>query len=239
MICSKLMDKRMYLSNAGIEELKRAFEVYLNSFQNKIYKISFDNNYTLSFSIKDINVPHLFGINTTLGIYKSLSEVLKENHLYTSYDLMEYMLNNREKFMMADKKLKLPIDYNNIIKKCRNFSNFDNLLSFNFIGMKVIEPINPLKSNFFIITENSHDYFEYSLLGIKDNFSATYPETIIPAIRNDKIFDNQQFFMPEKIEIIEKNKPDEKIISLHIQQQLLKEYRSLLLNDQKKLIKQA
>lgn len=237
---NKLMDKKIYLSNAAIEEIKKSYEIYLNSFQNKIYKISFDDNTNISFAIRDMNLPHLLGINTTLGIYKILVKSLKEDGLYTSYDLMMYMMNNKEKFMTSTKKDNLPIDYNNIIKKCRCFNNFENLASLNFIGMDIVNPIKPLKSNNFIITENPHEYFDYSLLGIKNVRSQTYSETIIPASRGDIFFKEQKFKIPEKIEIREKETIIENIITIQNKQQLLKKYRDLLEKDtEKKLIKEA
>lgn len=240
MKCPKLMDKKLYLTNIGIEEISNSYEIFKNSFQDKIYKITYDDETSVSFKIRDINLPHLLGINSTLGIYKELSKYLDASDLFTAYDLMMYMINNREKFMLASKKINLPIDYNNIIRKCRSFNNFENLFAFNFIGMHTLTSIEPLKSKEFIITEGSHEFFNYSMLGIRESRKYVYPETIIPATHNDETFKNQEFKIPEKMEIIEKTKKQEKIISLQTRQQLLKKYRSILTKDEsKRLIKQA
>ena len=126
-----------------LEQMSKLLEVFKKCYKNKDYSIIFSDGKEINFEILPMNICHMFGIG-----YKNLSSGYFANFFdsigvekFTSYELVEYLLDNAAKVIANDSdpyKSRL-LNYYKCRIKCAIFDKLGKFEEFNFGKIETID----------------------------------------------------------------------------------------------------
>lgn len=234
-----------------IEELIKAYEIYLKQYKNKGYSFIFSNGEEINFEILSKNLSHLLGVD-----YKSImSEPMAETsekvldlstlENKTTFGVLERIIERAEEVIKNDSNpnnYKI-LNYYRIMIKASAFSKLTNFEKINFGCIDfdkqtyeeiIGQPFNPQSTKYFFTTSNEA-VTPYFMMGItKDNYSNLYvPETIMAPENFEAFFKNQTLLLPIQLLVndnFEFNKikvtNDEKLKLLNMYKYIISAYKT-------------
>lgn len=230
-------------SIAVLKEVKKCYEVYNKKYKDKEYSMVFSNSEEIEFQILEKNLCHMLGIdyNNIRGNYfdKYRKNVfnIKSND-FTSYELVELILENMEKVAEYDNSTRAAkaINYYKSSVKCSIFNKLSDFSKFNFaainyIGVNDYYEYDKQKLLFVPSNEVITPYF---MMGIRiDEEENKFVVTSLIAPESPKkFFENQEVIIPTQIIIsnneelkIIKATPKEKIQLLSMYQSIINKYQ--------------
>ena len=196
-------------SKSVLEEIRKCYELYNEKYRDKEYSMIFSNSEEMDFEIQSKNLCHMVGIdfNNIRGSY--FDEYRKkvfntETTDFSSYDLLEMILENSDKVAQFDNDINnraKAINYYKSAVKCAIFNKLVNFEKFNFgvinyIGEK--EEIDYDKQKIFFIPSNEALAPYFMMFLKKDNEKFVVSSLTAP---NDPLcyFDNQEVIIPTQI----------------------------------------
>jgi len=195
-----------------LKEMKECYETYKRKYQNKEYNLIFSNGEEICFEILACNLCHMLGIDfqNIKGEYFDdyRKDVLDINsYTFTSYDLLEAILENAEIVAEKDNDIRNSrkiVNYYksqikcNIFKKLSDFEKF-NFAAINYNGQDDKYDYDKQKLLFVPSNEAVCPYF---IMGIKqstDENQKYIVNTLIAPQEPKKFFDNQEVIIPTQI----------------------------------------
>lgn len=195
-----------------LKEMKECYETYKRKYQNKEYNLIFSNGEEICFEILACNLCHMLGIDfqNIKGEYFDdyRKDVLDINsYTFTSYDLLEAVLENAEIVAEKDNDIRNSrkiVNYYksqikcNIFKKLSDFEKF-NFAAINYNGQDDKYDYDKQKLLFVPSNEAVCPYF---IMGIKQSTGENQKyivNTLIAPQEPKKFFDNQEVIIPTQI----------------------------------------
>ena len=228
-------------SKAVLEEIKKCYELYKEKYLGKEYSMIFSNSQEIDFEIKSKNLCHMMGIdfNNIRGTY--FDEYRKnvfntETTDFSSYDLLEMILENADKVATVDNDINnkaKAINYYKSAVKCAIFNKLTNFEKFNFGVIDYIgdnDTIDYENQKIFFIPSNEA-LTPYFMMIIKrdsdiDNkfvvSSLTAPENPVD------YFKNQEVSIPTQILISDNDNLKKVVATPEEKIQLLTMYKSII-----------
>ena len=200
-------------SNQVIEELKECYERYKQKYQNKEYNLIFSNGEEIDFEIMSFNLCHMLGIDyqNLKGDYfnEYRNEVLNiQTQNFTSFELLEAILENSEKVVEKDNNIKNKIKVLNYYKsqiKCSIFKKLSDFEKFNFAAINYDPKDNRYdydKQKLLFVPSNE-SVCPYFIMGIKLNESEEFGKYIVNTLmapqEPKKFFDEQEVIIPTQM----------------------------------------
>ena len=122
-----------------LEKIEQCYNLYKNKYKDKEYSILFSNGEEIEFEIQAKNLCHMMGIdykNITGEYFNNYrSKVFNTAEKLSSYELLECILENKEKVAMEDNNPRnqaKAINYYKSAVKCGIFQKFSDFEKFNF-----------------------------------------------------------------------------------------------------------
>lgn len=226
-----------------LNEIEKCYKIFMENYSGKEYNITFSNGEEIEFKILDSNLCHMLGIDVQniRGAYfdtyrKDILGTLKSD--MTSFELLELIIENKEKVAQADNDSRnraKAINYfkssikSQIFRKIINLQNF-NFGAINFFGDKKEVDYEKEKTLFIQSGEQLVPYF---MMGIrKNNLDEYYIVTTLLSPSNPKeFFEDQEVIIPTQIIISNDDDlskivatPEEKISMITMYQNIVNEY---------------
>jgi len=197
-----------------IEELIKAYEIYLKQYKNKGYSFIFSNGEEINFEILSKNLSHLLGVDYKNIMSEPMAETsekvldLSTLENKTTFGVLERIIERAEEVIKNDSNpnnYKI-LNYYRIMIKASAFSKLTNFEKINFgcidfdkqtYEKAIGQPFTPQSTKYFFTTSNEA-VTPYFMMGItKDNYSNLYvPETIMAPENFEAFFQNQTLLLP-------------------------------------------
>lgn len=207
-----------------------------DDFRDRKCNVELSDDELIQIYIWSNNICHLLGID-----FKNLrddyfeeyrKEVLGLNGLFDAVDLIDSIVENKDKVLAFDREREklLAINYYKVEAKCLAFQAFNNLGDFNYGCINYKNSlhgkncINPPK---FLYTKGDDELFPYYILGLKKYDKSKYSyfaDTFISSYDPKAFFDGKEVTIPFKITINSK----ESNITRKEMIELLKEYQRII-----------
>lgn len=197
----------------AIENMFYAFEKYIEVFKDSKYNIGFSNGEVIKYQMKDKNVAHLLGIETSNLKSEWMNETvekvlgLKPNEDKGSYEILKRILERADDVIKndSDPKNYMILNYYRTLLKSIIFQSLPDFASFdfgviNFDKDNVDEGFVKQESSKYIIIPSYEKLVPYFLLGLKQNeFYEYIPETTLAIDEIEKYLNNQTLILPTSI----------------------------------------
>lgn len=175
-----------------MKEMKTCYELFNKLYKNKEYNFIFSNGEEIGFEILSKNLCHMLGVDYKNIKSEYFGEYRKrvfgtENSDFTSYELVELLLENGDKIIENDNDISVREKVINYYKsgiKCQIFKKLSDFDKFNFAAINY----NP--------GDEKYDYENQKLLFVPSN-EAVCPYFMI-GIATDKEVVNQETVEEEK-----------------------------------------
>lgn len=225
------------------EELKDCYESFKLKYYNKEYNMIFSNGEELKLEILDKNLCHMLGIDFSniRGEYfnnyrKNILGV--ESNDFTSYELLEILLENADKVAKYDNSnnCEKAINYYKSGIKCEIFKKLSDFAQFNFAAINY-DP-NDGKYEYekqkLLFVPSNESVCPYFMMGIREteenhNYIVN---TLLAAQEPKRYFENQEVIIPTQILISDNDNlrkiqatPEEKIKLLTMYKNIINEYQ--------------
>lgn len=200
-----------------MNELEDCYNIYNSTYKDKAYNFIFSNGEEIDFEILSKNLCHMLGIDYSnikgefFNRYRA--EVFGTSYAdFTSYELLELLIENKEKVVALDNDLNnrpKAINYyksgikSSIFKKLSDFDKF-NFAAINYDPKDEKFDYDNQKTLFIPSNESVCPYFMVKIRTDRDNPEETlipkYIVTSLAAPRDPKsFFDNQEVIIPTQI----------------------------------------
>lgn len=228
-----------------LNSIKKCLETWKEKYSDKDYNIIFSNGQEINFKIFNYNLCHMFGID-----YKNIKGEFFDEYRknifgvsasdFTSFDLLNMILENIEKVAEADNDIHSKAKFINYYKsaiKCEIFNKFNDFEKFNYAVINSDkEDIEDKKLLFVPSNEPICPYFSMGLIKCQnnlDNENQYYAVNTLLAMSDPKIFfDKKEVIIPTQMIIFDdKNlkkvsaSSDEKIKLLTMYKSIVEKYK--------------
>ena len=238
--------------------IKDCYEKYNKLYKNKEYNLIFSNGEEISFEILSKNLCHMLGID-----YKNIRDSYFEDYRkeilnidsndFTSYDLLESLIENMEKVIELDNDMSVRYKLINYYKsgiKCQIFNKLSNFDKFNFAAINYDAGDNKYdyKDQKIFFIPSNEKLCPYFMMGIKKSNDFDYEESnteydyesntinkyivstlFAPTIEQvAEKFKNQEVIIPTQILISDNNILSKINATAEEKMQLLTMYKSII-----------
>lgn len=227
-----------------LDDVERCYKLYNEKYKDKEYSIIFSDSEEIDFEILSKNLCHMMGIDYS-NIKGEYFDSYRQQAFGTSstdissYDLLELIIENKEKVAELDNDQNNPakaVNYYKSAVKCAIFNKFSSFESFNFAAINYLgdkENIDYEKSKLLFIPSNEA-ITPYFMMGIKEcedieNETKKYLVYTLIAPENPKsFFDNQEVIIPTQI-LVSNNANLSKLVATSEEKiQLLTMYENII-----------
>ena len=229
-----------------MNEIEECYNLYNSTYKDKEYDFIFSNGEEIGFEILSKNLCHMLGIDHSniKGDFfnKYRTEVFgTSNADFTSYDLVELLIENKEKVVDYDNDINnraKAINYYKSGIKCSIFKKLSDFDKFNFAAINY-DPEDKRfdydKQKMFFIPSNE-SVCPYFMVGIRLNSDVTVENTIpkyivtsLLAPREPKnFFENQEVIIPTQILVSDNDTLTRLIATPNEKIQLLTMYKNII-----------
>lgn len=218
---SKIPMPGVEYSSEVMNSIRECYEIYNKKYKDKQYSIIFSNGEEIDFEIMTKNLCHMLGIDYDnikgdyFDIYRQEVFGISSDINFSSYDLLEMILEKADKIVEMDNDSSVSAKVVNYYKSCvkcaifKKFSNFENFdfAAINYFGdnekydyskqKMLFIPSNELVTPYFLMGIKQSD--EEAIKGIYFVNSLVAPQNYI------NFFDNQEVIIPTQILISDNN----------------------------------
>lgn len=230
-----------------MREIEYCYNLFNDIYKNKEYNLIFSNGEEIIFEILSKNLCHMLGINYQ-NIKGECFDKYREEVLgtkstdFTSYDLIEMLINNIEKVVENDNNPKTKLKAINYYKsgvKCAIFRKLSDFGKFNFAAINYNSDDGKYdydKQKMLFIPSNE-SVCPYFMMCIKIDEDSTKPDDLIQkyivssllAPNNPKkYFENQEVIIPTQILISDNDNLTRLNATANEKIQLLTMYKSII-----------
>ena len=211
-----------------LKEMKKCYEIYKNKYQGKEYNMIFSDSEEICFEIMSKNLCHMLGIdfNNIKGeyfdVYRYEAFGTHEPN-FTSFDLVELILENMEKVAELDNdpnNSAKAINYYKSSIKCEIFNKLSAFDKFNFALINNGLDVEDGKEKRFLFVPSNEALTPYFMMGlVKDTMEDKYGvATLIAPPEPKGYFEGKEVSIPTQILISDNDQlskivatPEEKI----------------------------
>lgn len=228
-------------STEAIDKVEECYETYEKKYKNKEYNIIFSNKEEITFEIHPSNLCHMLGIdyNNIKDSYfkeyrKNILKISKDD--FSSIELLEAILNNKDKVIEKDNDINNKIKILNYYKlqiKSDIFRKLSDFEKFNFAAININFTQEEQKFLFVPSDESNCPYFMTGITPKKEEKNETkyIVNTLIAPTNIKKFFDNQEVVIPIELLISDNDqlkkthaKPEEKLKLLMMYKNIVNTY---------------
>ena len=218
---SKIPMPGVEYSSEVMNSIRECYEIYNKKYKDKQYSIIFSNGEEIDFEIMTKNLCHMLGIDYDnikgdyFDIYRQEVFGINSDINFSSYDLLEMILEKADKIVEMDNDSSVSAKVVNYYKSCvkcaifKKFSNFENFdfAAINYFGDNEKYDYSKQKMLFIPSNELVTPYF---LMGIKQSDEEAikgiyYVNSLVAPQNYINFFDNQEVIIPTQILISDNN----------------------------------
>ena len=218
---SKIPMPGVEYSSEVMNSIRECYEIYNKKYKDKQYSIIFSNGEEIDFEIMTKNLCHMLGIDYDnikgdyFDIYRKEVFGISSDINFSSYDLLEMILEKADKIVEMDNDSSVSAKVVNYYKSCvkcaifKKFSNFENFdfAAINYFGDNEKYDYSKQKMLFIPSNELVTPYF---LMGIKQSDEEAikgiyYVNSLVAPQNYINFFDNQEVIIPTQILISDNN----------------------------------
>ena len=225
-------------SSEAIDKVEECYETYEKKYKNKEYNIIFSNKEEITFEILPSNLCHMFGIdyNNIKDPYfkKYRKSVLKiTNDDFTSLELLEAILNNKDKVIEKDNdinsKAKI-LNYYKLQIKSDIFRKLSDFEKFNFAAINPDFMQQHQELLFIPSNESNCPYFMTGIIPKNPNkIEQKYVvNTLLAPTDVEKFFNNQEVIIPIELLISDNDQLKKTTATAEDKLKLLTMYKNII-----------
>lgn len=223
-----------------LNKIEQCYNLYKSKYKDKEYSISFSNGEEIDLEIQAKNLCHMMGID-----YKNIMcdyfndyrlKVFNTDTRLTSYELLESVLENKEKVAIEDNdpnNRAKALNYYKCAVKCGIFQKFSDFEKFNFGAINYYgDKDRDYCNSKLLFVPSNESLFPYFFMGIqKDDLGFKqkfFVNTLLAPEDSKSFFENQEAMLPTQI-IVSNNEDLKKITATAEEKlQMLTMYKNIL-----------